>query len=81
MIWIIAVSVLVYLIVGYAIAVKLVKEEAIDLPSEFWHVMLFWLAIGLVHIAYYVIKGVIFFPKKFAEWHFEKMSNPRSKKP
>ncbi len=81
MIWIIAVSVLVYLAVGYAIAVKLVKEEAIDLPSEFWNVLLFWLPIGFAHSAYYVIMYVLSFPKKFAEWHFEKMSNPRSKKP
>lgn len=81
MIWIIAVTVVVYLILGYIIAIKLVKEEAIDLPSEFWNVLLFWLVIGLAHAAYYIIKGVVFFPKKFADWHFEKMSAPRSKKP
>lgn len=80
MIWIIAVSVLVYLIVGYSIAVKLVKEEAIDLPSEFWNVLLFWLPIAFSHMSYYIIKSIFFFPKKFANWHFEKMTNPRNKK-
>lgn len=80
MIWIIVVSVIVYLLVGYAIAVKLVKEEAIDLPSEFWNVLLFWLVLGVSHAAYYTIKAIFFFPKKFANWHFEKMSNPRKTK-
>lgn len=81
MILIIAVTVVVYLILGYIIAVKLIKEEAIDLPSEFWNVLLFWLVIGLAHGLYYIIRGIIFFPKKFADWHFEKMSTPHRKRP
>lgn len=80
MIWIIPVIVIAYLLIGYAITLKLVKEDYIDSPGEFWLTLLGWLPSAIGHVGYYIIKSILFFPKKFADWHFDKRDNKPSPK-
>lgn len=80
MIWIIAVSILVYLAVGYVITMSMVKSGKIDNAIEFWWVIVFWLPTVASKIFVYLMKGLLYAPKKIADWHIDKLDSPPKKK-
>lgn len=74
--WIIAVSILVYLAIGYFITYKSTVVGNIHGPLDFWIVTLGWFPTFIVYGMAWLIKGILYAPKRLAEWHINKFDRP-----
>lgn len=72
MILLIALVVIVYLIVGYLITLKALKDNSVNDASDFWFITCFWLPVIVAWIFYYAINGALYAPKRVANWHVKK---------
>ncbi|AWD90520.1 hypothetical protein KNT87_gp081 [Erwinia phage Cronus] len=78
MILLIALVVIVYLIVGYLITLKALKDNSVNDASDFWFITCFWLPVMVAWMLSYIVRGVLYTPVRIANWHMNKFK-PKSK--